>query len=254
MTTGDYNTAVGQAAMYNTTTGSYNTAVGLWALGTNTTGSYHTAVGYEALKLNTTGSYNTAVGRKALTACTTGSINTAIGYDSGLIVTTGANNTLIGYAAGKTTSPGGGITTEDHRIVMGNNDVSDAYIKVAWNVTSDARDKTDITDFTPGLSWVTKLRPVTYRWDERSNYSDDLSIVPDGTHKKSRLNLGLLAQEELEVEKEHGYGNDNDDMLISHLSSDGSQYSMKYERLVPVLVNAIKELSAKVEELEAKLG
>ena len=43
-------------------------------------------------------------------------------------------------------------------------------------------------------------------------------------------------------------------MLISHLSSDGSQYSMKYERLVPVLVNAIKELSAKNDALAAEVA
>ena len=76
-------------------------------------------------------------------------------------------------------------------------------------------------------------------------------MVPDGTHKKDRLNIGLLAQEELEVEKEHGYGNDNNDMLVTRLSSDGKQYSMAYDRLVPILINAVKELSAKVTALEA---
>ena len=116
-----------------------------------------------------------------------------------------------------------------------------------------SRDKTDITDFTPGLSWITKLRPVTYRWDNRSDYSDDLSVVPDGTHKKSKLNLGFLAQESLEVEKEHGYGSDRDHMLVTNLSADGNKYSMTYERLVPVLVNAVKELSAKNEALEARI-
>ena len=33
-------------------------------------------------------------------------------------------------------------------------------------------------------------------------------------------------------------------MLIVNLNEDDSAYGMKYERLVPVLVNAIKELSA----------
>ena len=40
-------------------------------------------------------------------------------------------------------------------------------------------------------------------------------------------------------------------MLITDISTDGNQYSIKYERLIPVLVNAIKELSAKVTVLEA---
>ena len=34
-------------------------------------------------------------------------------------------------------------------------------------------------------------------------------------------------------------------------TDDGMSYGMKYERLVPILVNAIKELSAKVTALEA---
>ena len=50
-------------------------------------------------------------------------------------------------------------------------------------------------------------------------------------------------------------------MLITDLSEDGNHFSMKYERLVPVLVNAIKELSAKndalaveVEQLKSQLN
>ena len=45
-------------------------------------------------------------------------------------------------------------------------------------------------------------------------------------------------------------------MLIVNQDEDENDpsYGMKYERLVPVLVNAIKELSAKVEELESKLN
>ena len=45
--------------------------------------------------------------------------------------------------------------------------------------------------------------------------------------------------------------NTNDDSLVVNLNEDGQSYGMKYERLVPILVNAIKELSAKVTALEA---
>ena len=49
------------------------------------------------------------------------------------------------------------------------------------------------------------------------------------------------------------YGNDNNDSLILNLTDDGMSYGMKYERLVPVLVNAIKELSAENTELKSRL-
>ena len=48
----------------------------------------------------------------------------------------------------------------------------------------------------------------------------------------------------------NGYGSNNDTSLIVDLTDDGTFYGLKYERMVPILVNAIKELSAKVEALE----
>ena len=84
----------------------------------------------------------------------------------------------------------------------------------------------------------------------RSSYSNDLSVTPDGTHKQTKVNLGLIAQEELEIEKEHGYANSRDDMLVASENHEGN-YGMAYQSLIPILVNAVKELSAKVAALEA---
>ena len=91
------------------------------------------------------------------------------------------------------------------------------------------------------------MRPVTYRWDNRDWYENG---TPDGTKKSPQLELGLIAQEELEIEKEFGFADIKENMLISSVNPSGS-YGMKYERIVPVLINAIKELSAKITALEA---
>ena len=109
------------------------------------------------------------------------------------------------------------------------NQIASFSCLVSLTATSDARDKTDITDFTPGLSWINKLRPVTYKWDQRAWYGTDEDPfgIPDGSKKASKINIGLLAQEELEIEKEHGFGNDENDMLIADISTDGNQYSIK---------------------------
>jgi hypothetical protein len=54
----------------------------------------------------------------------------------------------------------------------------------------------------------------------------------------------------LALEKEIGFANDRDDMLVVNQTEDETRYGLKYERLVPILVNAIKELTARVKELE----
>jgi trimeric autotransporter adhesin len=90
-----------------------------------------------------------------LCANTTGGDNTALGHYAGCQVTAGGNNTMLGKNAGTSTSP---FTVTDattnHRVVIGNNDVSNAYIKVAWTVTSDLRDKTEIVHVPHGLDFV----------------------------------------------------------------------------------------------------
>ena len=73
-----------------------------------------------------------------------------------------------------------------------------------------------------------------------------------GGKKKSKVNVGFLAQEVLAVEQANGYGDSNDNMLIFNLTEDEMRYGLKYERLVPVLVNALKELSTKIDTLETE--
>jgi len=253
-TTGDNtggNTAIGSYSLKSATTGASNTAVGYKTL-ENTTGNLNVAVGYEAMKNNTSGYANTAIGLNALKAHTSGGYNTAAGYDSGKTITSGTNNTCLGRNAGTSSSPSGSITTGSNNVVLGDNNVTNLYCADTGISSSDSRDKTDVASFTIGLNWIEALRPVTYRWDRRTWYGTDEEPygTPDGSKKRQRLHLGFLAQEALAVEQANGYGTNNDDSLILNLTEDGMSYGMKYERLVPILVNAIKELSARVKTLE----
>tara|TARA_A100001515_G_scaffold8600_2_gene7218 strand:+ start:1712 stop:3337 length:1626 start_codon:yes stop_codon:yes gene_type:complete len=257
-----HNIAIGKEALQHNVRSNGNIAIGERALrnlnlnrisSSNANGYSNIGIGYEALRCSETtacrGSFNVAIGVKAGQVAEDACFNnTMVGSSAGQSITTGDNNLLLGYFAGTSSSPVT-ITTANNNIVLGNNSITDASIKVDWTVTSDKRDKTDIESFTHGLSWINKLNPVTYRWDMRSNYDDGL---PDGSKKESKLNVGLIAQEELEVEKEHGYADTSDNMLISHINPGGS-YGMQYSKLVPVLINAVKELSAKNDALEARI-
>ena len=105
-----------------------------------------------------------------------------------------------------------------------------------------------------GLDFVNKLEPVTYRWDKRSKYSDDQSVSPDGTHKEERLDMGFLAQDVEKLEEQYGYKADDKTNLTTTISGDEKMYGLKYSKFVPILVNAVQELSAQVDKLTAELS
>jgi hypothetical protein len=83
--------------------------------------------------------------------------------------------------------------------------------------------------------------------------ADVLAAVPDGTHKGTSIQIGFSAQDILDIEQAHGYGSDNDDSLLVDLTEDETRYSLRKTSLIPMLVNAIKELSTKNDALEARI-
>ena len=216
--------------------------------GTDSTAEFNTAYGLTAMDAITTGDYNVAVGYNAAGALDTGATNTCVGVEAGLQLTSGSNNLLLGVEAGRSASPAT-VTTGSNNIVLGNNSITDAAIKVDWTVTSDKRDKTDVEALTMGLDFVNQLNPVTYRWDMRSDYDDD--ATPDGTHKKQKLFSGLLAQDVETLERGYGYKVEDETALITSKGEDGN-YGLTYQRLIPVLINAVKELSAEVKTLKGE--
>ena len=260
-TTASGNTAVGYQAGYANTTGSNNTAVGYQALTANTTADYNTAIGYQALKANTTGNQNTACGREALIAnttgtknsafglnslqvlttgtsnqafghqallaCTTGDYNIAAGYAAGYLITTGSDNVCIGQSAG---SEAGviSITTQSNRIAIGNNASTNAYIKIAWTVTSDARDKTEVTPVPHGLSFVNQLNPVSFKFKKSRE-----DATPTGD-----VRYGFLAQDILALEG-------SDSVVIDSKDSENLKYTD--QNMTAILVKAIQELKAEFD-------
>ena len=209
-TTGTDNTSTGVYALNFNTSGNYNTAYGNEALYTNTTGGYNTATGFDALYLNTSGSENTAIGIYTLYNNTTGSYNTALGYNAGNNYATCSNCIFVGYnanassnysnaaAIGKGTSVGG-----DGATALGYNATSSAANRIyigtsanslkvggydTWQQFSDGRFKENIITDVPGLSFITKLRPVTFtvntvKLDSFMGIKQRMDTIPDLTEK-----------------------------------------------------------------------
>ena len=114
--TGSFNTAYGQAALFNNTRGTSNVAIGFQSLYFDY-GNYNTAIGFQSLYYNqegygnvangfqsifntTQGNYNTANGFQALYSSNTGSDNVANGAFSLFSNSTGTYNTALGDSAG----------------------------------------------------------------------------------------------------------------------------------------------------------
>jgi hypothetical protein len=184
---------------------------------------------------------------------TTGGNNTVVGYRAGRDISSGTVNTCIGWGAGRTGSPFQ-VTTQSGRVVIGNDNVTNAYVRVAWTVTSDGRDKTDIEDIEYGLDFINKIRPVKYKWNNRSSYKNEDGIIdesiPPFSRKEDKIRLGFIAQEVIQVENE--FGNENENLLVADAEQEDS-LKITETHMIPVLVKAIQELKAELESVKDEL-
>lgn len=240
-TTGDQNVAVGTSALYGlagTQVFNQNVAVGFQSMYNATSAQENVAIGQNSLfnAGNTTSSV--AVGLDALYSAGNGSTqNTAVGATAGRDISSGDNNTCLGNAAGTATSPFN-VITENNRVVVGNSSVTNAYVQVAWTVVSDERDKTDIEDAPYGLSFISKLRTVKFKRDNRNRYE---SGVADGSKKDANYCYGFLAQNVIEAEKACGA---TDETLLIADNEDANNLKVIETSVIPALVKALQELKA----------
>ena len=120
------------------------------------------------------------------------------------------------------------------------NGVADTLSGGDWNTTSDARLKDDVLSLTGGLDIVSRLRPVSFKWNSLSGSPDKEAV-------------GLIAQEVLEVIPEVVHQTINTPADPDKGPEETDYYGIAYGKIVPHLIQAVQELSAKVETLEAKL-
>jgi hypothetical protein len=186
---------------------------------------------------NTTGNNNTGIGYQVLRACTNGHNNIAIGQGAGLVVSSGNNNVILGRSAGANLTTGQGnviigelagtdavanLSNQSNFVVLGNNSTTTAMIKVAWTVTSDARDKGNIEALPIGLEFVSQLQPKQFTLIDRETQETTTG-----------LRYGFIAQDIQNLE--------STPVLVD--STDPDNLKLKESMIVPVLTKAIQELS-----------
>ena len=92
---------------------------------------------------------------------------------------------------------------------------------------SDVKVKRDIEPLAYGLDEICQLRPVSFNWKTIAN---------------PQKSIGLIAQEVQPVIKE---------VVFDNPANDASRLGIAYTNLIPVLINAVKELAERLKALEA---
>jgi hypothetical protein len=201
-----------------------------------------------------------------------GGVRTFLGYDgSGSLVGTTTNHYLR-FITNDTermriTSAGDTQPGSDNAFSLG---VSGARWSAVWAAngtiqTSDEREKKDIIDADLGLDFISKLRPVSFKWkvgqnivtsevvkdeegnpilDEEGNEKTESVIVP---REGKRTHYGLIAQEVEELLDGKDFGG-----FIHDEETDTK--GLRYDQFIPLLIKSIQELEAKIVTLESKLN
>ena len=269
---GNRNIAIGSQALYEAGGALDNVAIGYNTMlgfgGQPIEASSNVAIGPNTMTQPVFASENIAIGSFAMGSFSgqdfDGVGNVAIGSNAASSIYGGgeSNSTFIGYYSGNTANNGGlynvsclGAFSEpstsgaQNEITLGDSSITTLRCNTQTIVgLSDARDKTDIKDLTYGLDFINLLTPREFTWNNRPEIR---KVVDKETKKLIETEIrssnvgvkdfGFIAQE-VQV-------HDNE-LLNIVKDSNPDRLEMSYGKLVPILVNAIKELTARLEALE----
>jgi hypothetical protein len=256
-TTGNSNTGVGQGVLQSSRAGTNgvaigynsqfnanskasawdntNTSVGTQALrGSNTpannTGLINTAIGRDSMINNSSGSNNVALGGYALQNNTSGSENVVIGSSAGLSSTTGTGNIIIGYLSESSSA------TVNNECTIGRNGMN-YRIFGTWTNASDRRYKNTITPINLGLDLVSKLKPVSYFYNN---------------NELNQKSYGFIAQDVQQALKE--LNRNEKDGIVKIMEQKDQYLGLNYEEFVPILTKAIQEQQAIIQALQKEVN
>lgn len=155
-----------------------------------------------------------------------------IGYNNGTFAPSGASGwgLAVHQAGTAQTFIGSGIWTSG--------DIT-AY-------ASDARLKTNVTVISNALNKVLQLRGVEYDWIENIT---DLGFEPTALHE-----TGVIAQEVQAVIPDAVVTAPFNKEATNRTGVDENYLTVNKEKIIPLLIEALKELNAKVDVLQAKLA
>ena len=238
MTDGQRNILIGDDAGDAVTSGQRNILIGSPAGGVLTDGQQNIVLGVFAFNSATRDTGTIAIGSGCLQNQNAGFVsgfNTCVGHFAGNTITTGQNNSIIGNGADSSSA------TVSNEITLGNSSITSLRCAVT-SITSlsDERDKSEIKDLGYGLAFIDALQPREFVWDNRPEIDNEGEEFYSAN--KGKKDFGFIAQEVQEL--------DNDTLRLVY-DENPDKLELSYGKLVPILVQAIKELKAEVELLKS---
>lgn len=223
----------------NSLQGSDNVIIGFCAgtyMGGICGSNYNTIIGSNAACQSANTCYNTYIGAFASgipgPPGGPGCYNVALGFFSGRYISYGNCNIAIGYCAGY----GDGFVSNLLRVGEPGM-ITCAKVPVAWTTDSDIRDKFIYCELTHGRSFLQGIVPIVYSYKDRES-----GCIIDQPGKKR---YGFSAQNVLAQEGD-------DPVIVTEAHKNKLQLTT--DHLLPIVINAIKELSAEIEQLKAEIA
>ena len=134
-----------------------------------------------------------------------------------------------------------GVTNPQYRLELPNNQINSIGkgLATAWATHSDGRIKSQREEMPYGLNHILDLNPLKYVQYNSDFDENGLRILGEGGES-----IGLIAQEVVDIipHAVHVPANVNREL-----------YAIDYNRLVPVLIKAIKEMNQKIDNLKEEL-
>jgi len=159
---------------------------------------------------------------------------------------TGPNDGDLSFIVPTSGNLGSAVLSEKFRVRRGGALVT-GDLEVTGDVialTSDIRLKKDIEPITDALDKVTKIRGFTYKHNELARAECNIDT---GDQRFA----GVSAQEILEVLPEAVKESPSNHLELYKTNIDEDKYlTVQYEKLVPLLIEAIKELKNEIDELK----
>ena len=121
------------------------------------------------------------------------------------------------------------------------------YARNHIDTGSDRRLKRQIEKSDLGLEFITKLKPVKYK------YKDETQVDETGkkfTLKHNRVHYGLIAQDVAETLDGKDFSGYVDPSMNDETNSDNNMLSLRYSEFISPMIMSIKQLNNKIEKLE----